>query len=235
MEMLERQMAPSLADYLLGNIDYKAWSSRVKLWPNFATDYLPIVDYARRHQLQVVATNVERKFASMVFQAGPQILDSQPDSIKAQLAPLPYPVPTEPRSYQEILEMAMQHGGTGEGPGAGNRGKANEAPEIPEAAFNFLAAQAIKDATMAWFILENMPKAKKGTFLHLNGSFHNKYGEGIGWYLQHYLAQSSAKRAKLTVLTISTARQAELTRPEAEHLGTADYLILVPETMTRTH
>ena len=47
---------------------------------------------------------------------------------------------------------------------------------------NLPKAQAIKDATMAHFILKNYKKGH--TFIHYNGSFHSDYYEGILWYLK---------------------------------------------------
>ena len=47
---------------------------------------------------------------------------------------------------------------------------------------NLPKAQAIKDATMAHFILENWEKGK--TFIHYNGSYHSDNFEGIVWYLK---------------------------------------------------
>ncbi len=49
---------------------------------------------------------------------------------------------------------------------------------------NFVAAQAIKDATMAYFILKN--RGPKELFIHYNGDYHSKDRGGICWYLKQY-------------------------------------------------
>jgi uncharacterized iron-regulated protein len=91
---------------------------------------------------------------------------------------------------------------------------------------NFARAQAIKDATMAHFILKN--RKKKQTFLHFHGTYHSNNFEGIGWYLKQ-------KKKKLKVITIATVSQSEIGSLSAKNKGLADYVIAVPSSMTKTY
>ena len=116
------------------------------------------------------------------------------------IAPLPITVDLATPGYQEMLGMNMGHG-TGMESG------------------NFVAAQAVKDATMAHFILNNLPP--DGLMVHFNGDYHSKQYGGIYWYL---------KRADrdLTVLTIaSVARESLAFGEECRDLG--DFVLIVPE------
>ena len=91
---------------------------------------------------------------------------------------------------------------------------------------NLPKAQAIKDATMGYSIAENI---KPGyLFLHFNGEYHSENKEGILWYLDRY-------RPALTVKTISTVFQDNIDNLEDGNKTKADYLIVVPEDMTRTY
>ncbi len=91
---------------------------------------------------------------------------------------------------------------------------------------NFPKAQAIKDATMAWFIAKNIRSGRP--FLHLNGSYHSDDYEGIGWYLRQYKPQ-------LKVVTITTLEQPSIEELDPEFAGKADYMLLVPDNMIKTY
>lgn len=59
-------------------------------------------------------------------------------------------------------------------------------------------AQAIKDATMGYFILQNLKP--NTTFVHYNGSFHSDNFDGINWYLKQ-------GKPDLKIMTIATVSQ----------------------------
>jgi uncharacterized iron-regulated protein len=87
-------------------------------------------------------------------------------------------------------------------------------------------AQAFKDATMAKFIMKEMKNNK--VVLHFNGAFHSDFYQGILWYIQQ-------EKQAVKALTISTVSQKNINKLDAENLGKADFIICVPESMTKTH
>jgi hypothetical protein len=87
-------------------------------------------------------------------------------------------------------------------------------------------SQATKDATMAHFILENHTEGN--LFVHYNGAFHSDYYEGILWYLKR---QSPDFR----YATISTVVQSDINTLEVEHLGKADFIVVVDQDVTTTY
>jgi uncharacterized iron-regulated protein len=91
---------------------------------------------------------------------------------------------------------------------------------------NMPKAQALKDATMAHSIANNA--SKKTTFLHLHGSFHSNNYDGIVWYLNQY-------NSKLSVVTIATVEQESCIQLNDENKNLADFILCVPERMTKTH
>ncbi len=93
---------------------------------------------------------------------------------------------------------------------------------------DFVYSQAIKDATMGWSISQHLND--NGVFYHLNGSYHSDFQQGILWYLNHYDKLPYEK-----MLTISLVTQAEIDKLDPEYIGKADFIICVPESMTRTH
>ncbi|MFT5764037.1 MAG: putative iron-regulated protein [Saprospiraceae bacterium] len=158
-EMLETDNQKELNSYLEGNINKEQLDSLARLWPNFETDYAPLVDFAKEKNLPFIATNIPRRYASLVFKKGFEILDSLSKEEKEWIAPLPIPFDSELPTYKNILTMMGDHG----------------TPEL-------VMAQATKDATMASFILKNY---KNGNlFLHYNGAYHSNNYEGILWYLK---------------------------------------------------
>lgn len=83
----------------------------------------------------------------------------------------------------------------------------------------------MKDATMAYFILQNFSKGK--TFLHFNGSYHSDRFQSIISYLKY--ADPNFK-----IVTISSVEQKDLEDLEKESEGLADYIIAVSETMSKS-
>jgi hypothetical protein len=91
---------------------------------------------------------------------------------------------------------------------------------------NLPRAQAIKDATMGWFVAQNLQAG--GLFIHYNGTYHSDNHEGILWYLNRY-------KPGLKIVTISSQMQEKTGPLKKENLGKGDFVIIVPESMTRTY
>lgn len=158
-EMFEADNQIPLSDYIQEKINSDELDSLARLWPNYATDYAPLVDFAKDNQLEFIATNIPRRYANMVYKKGFEALDSLSIEEQVWIAPLPIAFDITLPTYQKILEQMGDHG----------------TPEL-------VKAQATKDATMAHFILANFEE--EHLFLHYNGAYHSDYYEGILWYLQ---------------------------------------------------
>lgn len=202
-EMFERDNQEVLEQYLQGHIDEKGLDSLARLWKNYATDYAPLVDYAKKNKLTFAGTNIPRRFASLVARGGFEALATLTDQEKAWIAPLPVAYDAELPGYKKMLEMMAGHGG----------------PNLPK-------AQAIKDATMAHFILKYYQPG--ALFIHYNGAYHSDDYEGILWYLKR-------EKPALKYVTITTVSQADINKLATEHHHKADFIICVPETMTTTY
>lgn len=201
-EMFESDNQEALTSYVNNLIDIKSFQDSVRLWDNFKTDYKPLVEFARKQNIPFIATNVPRKYASLVYRKGIKSLDSLSEEEKKWLAPLPVFIDKSLSTYAEMDKLSG-HGGD-----------------------NLIASQALKDATMAYFILKNTEPGK--LFLHFNGSYHSKRGEGIVWQLR-------IKRPDLKVITIATVEQEDLATLEAQFQNEADFIIVVPKNMTKTY
>lgn len=85
-------------------------------------------------------------------------------------------------------------------------------------------AQAIKDATMAWFIAKNI----KQKFVHINGSYHTDFKGGIIPYLLRY-------KPNTNIVTIVSVRQEVIDMLDEENKGRADFFICIPEDMVTSY
>lgn len=205
-EMYESDNQKVLSDFVTGKITEKQFKDSCRLWSNFETDYFPMLAFAMTQKTPIpwIATNIPRKYASLVYKKGLSSLDSLSFKEKSWMCPLPYKVDTTLSQYAALTEGEMHMGKT------------------------FVYSQAIKDATMAYFISQNM---KENTvFYHVNGSYHSDFHQGILWYLNLY-----AKLDYDKMLTISTVTQENINKLEKDYIGKADFIICVPESMTRTH
>lgn len=202
-EMFEADNQSQLNDYLSGKITQKAFDTVARLWENYPTDYKPLVDFAKENNLKFIATNIPRNFANAVYKGGFQSLDSLSAQEKLWMSPLPIKYDANLPGYVKIVKMMGGHGGD-----------------------NLPKAQAIKDVTMAYFILKNREKDK--LFMHYNGSYHSDDFEGIYWYLK----QSAPT---LKIVTVSVVETKNVKKLDKENKGKADFMIVVVETMTKTH
>lgn len=91
---------------------------------------------------------------------------------------------------------------------------------------NLPKAQAVKDATMGHFILKNREHTK--LFIHYNGSYHSDDYEGINWYL-------NKDDTNLKIVTVSVIEQENIYKFEKENKLKADFIIVVPSSMTKTY
>jgi uncharacterized iron-regulated protein len=203
MEMFERDQQLLLNDFLIGVINQQFFEDSCRIWPNYKTDYFPIIQFAKMNQLNCIATNVPRRYASQLFKKGRASLDSLSEWEKSFMASLDFPIDTSLSQYAALNKMGEHMQGS-----------------------YLLEAQALKDATMAQSI--QMNKNANNVFLHLNGTYHSDYFQGIFWYLK-------LNNPNLNIGTISTVTQDNVYSLEKENMGKADFIICVPETMTRTH
>lgn len=204
MEMFEADDQLVLNEYLNGTIEEKHLLSEAKIWDNYKNDYKPLIEFAKEKKLNAVATNIPRRYANLVFRKGIESLNQLPDEAKKCIAPLPVEIDLALPGYKGMIAMAS-HGQNMNGE-------------------NMAKSQAMKDATMAYFILKN----RAGIFVHFNGSYHSQNYEGINWYLKK-------GEPNLKIATIHTVEQESIEKLEADNKNTADFIICIPKDMNKTY
>lgn len=187
-EMFETHQALYLQQFLeSGNL--KALTDSAKLWSNFLSDYYPTLRFAQENRIPYYATNIPRKYASMVFKKGIQSLDTLSEIERSFICPLPFAFDSTLSQYKECIQMGIDMHASG---------------------INFALAQAIKDATMGWNIAQALKTHQH--VLHFNGSFHSNYYQGIYWYINHY-------RPKTKITTIAVIKKSEFKHKRDSYLA----------------
>ena len=209
-EMFETDNQLLIDEYLGGIIKESSFESEVRLWSNYKTDYKPLLNFAKDHGLKFIASNIPRRYASVVASGGFEALQRlSPDALN-YVAPLPVAYDPELPCYKDMLSMGGQIGGM-------------MSKNVNE---NLPKAQAIKDATMANSIVKY--RKPSGTVIHYNGSYHSDRYMGIIWYLNKY-------SPGLKITTITTILQDDIAKMDEDALGQADFVVVIPTSMTRTY
>ena len=204
-EMFEADNQLMVNEYLSGLIKEKTFEAEARLWPNYKTDYKRLLNFARDSSLAFIATDIPRRYAAMVNKSGFGVLNSLDKSAFQFMAQLPIKYDSTLACYADMAKMM------GDSPS--------------HVTDNITRAQAMKDATMAHFILLNFTKGK--TFLHFNGSYHSDRFQSIIWYLKQ-------ANPALKIVTISSVEQADPDDLKKESEGLANFIIVVPETMSKS-
>ena len=149
-----------------------------------------------------MATNVPRRYANAVNSGGLGVLDNFSEEARSYIAPLPIPFEYDTIAADAkfgIMQMLSQR--------------------TPEEMRSLAEAQALKDATMGWFIARNMKPDTR--FVHINGTMHSNSGDGIIPYLLHY-------RPGTRIATVTSVREDEIDNLDPAYLDMADFYIVVP-------
>jgi uncharacterized iron-regulated protein len=135
-EMFESGNQLVVNEYLKGLYTDDKMTEITQLWSNYQTDYRPLVDF--ENNLRFIATNIPRRYASMINKMGIKALKELSPEALALIGPdlEKYFDPTA-KAY---AEMATKMGG-----------------HIPQNMLNMQTAQA-KDATMAYFSVKILIK-----------------------------------------------------------------------------
>ena len=204
-EMFEADNQLLLDEYLSGKISVKSFEQEARIWPNYKTDYKPLVEFAKENQLDFIASNIPRRYASLVHKKGFEALDSLSNEAKSYIAPLPVKYDQELKAYKNMMKMMKGMG---------------------RASANLPKAQAIKDATMAHFIYKNFEQGK--LFIHYNGTYHSNDFESTVWYLKQL-------NPELKILTIASTEQKNIEELNEDSKEIANYILVIPESMTKTY
>jgi uncharacterized iron-regulated protein len=207
LEMFERDVQEQLSSYADGRMGEDELLSGSRPWPRYATDYRPLVEFARANRWPILATNVPRRLASAVAKGGLGALTSSDDRA---LYAADVQCPRD--GYFARFETTMSEHPM---PGAETRTAAENSAIVER----FYLAQCLKDETMAESIVR--ARAAGGPLVvHVNGAFHSDFGDGVPERVRRRLPQ-----VRLAVISILPVDDLDVVAPTAEDRKRADYLV----------
>ena len=156
MEMFEVDNQEKLDSFLAGSLSEEDFLATSRPWPNYKTDYAPLVNFAKEHDMAVVAANVPRFLAAHVAKN-----NASTAGIEAQYQQwLPKHTYAPEGAYKDKFYAQMN---------------SPEAPmKMPPARLAAVyAAQCLKDDKMAESMVAFSDAHKQMQLLHINGCFHS--------------------------------------------------------------
>jgi uncharacterized iron-regulated protein len=198
MEMFERDVQGSVDRYEAEGMSEEQFLKDSRPWPRYASDYRPIVEFAKAHHLPIVASNIPRRIASDVSKSGLAAIDRL--GADRPLAARDMQCPTSGSYYTRFGEAMGGHQG---------------------ATANFYFAQCVKDETMGESVAETFRKTTgRVAIVHFDGAFHSDFGEGT--------ADAARRRMpgrRIAVVSILPVADIDAAKPADDDLKRADYLL----------
>lgn len=178
LEMFERDVQKGLDAYLAGSSSESDFLAGARPWPNYRSDYRPLVEFARARQWPVVAGNVPRRLASLVSRGGLAALDTIPaEQRRLVAADIACPRDEYWRRFKQTMGDMSGHG------------MQLSAEQLEATVWRIYEAQCIKDETMAEAIAAAFI-AHDAPVIHANGAFHSDYGLGTASRVERRLPKA---------------------------------------------
>ena len=156
MEQFTRDKQPVVDAYLRGEIGEQYLMKQANAWPNYESDYRPLVEFAKQKNLPVIAANAPKSIVRCIGRQGLDYINKLDDDQRMFIAQA---INTGSSPYKEKFMASMHHG----------------KPEQTEKQF---AAQVTWDETMAESIVSYLDDNPGAQVVHVAGKFHTEQGLG---------------------------------------------------------
>lgn len=156
MEQFTRDVQPLLDDYLAGKIGEQYLIQKGNVWPNYESDYRPLVELAKSQQLPIIAANAPKPIVRCIGRVGMDYIDRLTPEQRQWIAA---EINTQDSAYKNTFMASMHHGN----------------PAQNEKQY---AAQMTWDETMAESIVRYLAANPERKVLHIAGMFHTQHGLG---------------------------------------------------------
>lgn len=156
MEQFARDAQPVLDEYLAGEIGEQYLIQKANAWPNYESDYRPLVEFAKGQQLPIIAANAPKPIVRCIGRVGIDYIERLTPDQRQWIAA---EINTQDSPYKSNFMASMHHGNSAQ----------NE---------NQFAAQVTWDETMAESIVRYLTTNPERKVLHIAGMFHTQQGLG---------------------------------------------------------
>jgi uncharacterized iron-regulated protein len=163
LEMFERDVQEILDAYLKGAIPEDKFLELARPWPNYLEDYRPLIEFAKKKGIPVIAANVPRREAAAVVIAN----KVSPEVVGEDNIYLPKKLHLKSKEYYKHFVSSMEE-------------MLHSAPMKDMNVDGLYKAQVLKDAVMAASIEPFLDRR----ILFCCGHFHSDYHLGIPYQLQ---------------------------------------------------
>ncbi len=197
LEMFERDIQDVLDAYLRGKVSEEKFLKRSRPWPNYQEDYRPLIAFAKKRGIPVIAANVPRRAAAAVAMAN-RISGEVMGEDKVFL---PKKVRLDSTEYRRRFAASMAE-------------MPHHSPMEGMNINGLYKAQVLKDAVMATSLEPFLDRR----ILFCCGHFHSDYHLGIPYQLR-----KNHPELKIAVITFSSA-VADL--PMTDRSRVADFIWL---------
>jgi uncharacterized iron-regulated protein len=232
-EMFERDVQEPFDHFQMGHMDEPEFLKSSRPWPNYATDYKPLVDFALKREWPLFASSVPRALAAEVSSRGLDVLaaksgdalrwfakdvncaasgdyfDRFADAMGA------HPAKDAPKKPQTAESAAFRD------PASAPAGP----PALSKAALeHYYQAQCLKDETMGESIAQAYAAGAIGgkhpLVVHFNGAFHSDFGEGTAERVKRRLPGR-----RILIVTMLPVTSLDAPSPDKNERKRADFLV----------
>ena len=156
MEQFSRDNQLVVNSYLNDEIGEQTLIKQANAWPNYESDYRPLVELAKSNQLDIIAANAPKPMVRCISKNGLGYLVKLPQDKRAYVATN---IDLSDSPYKQKFMASMHHG-------------------KPSQHLNMYASQLTWDATMAESIVSYKHAHPQTTVVHVAGKFHVEGGLG---------------------------------------------------------
>lgn len=204
MEMFDRDIQAVLMQYLSGLIDEDTFRAQSRPWPCYARDYRPVIEFAKKNQIIVLAANAPRKLASKAAKKGLYSVIGAPYIARETTAP-------QDAYWAAFNDMMKGHAGM-----LGSGGMER-----------YYASQCLKDDTMAESITDHLARRREKNdrplAILICGRMHSDYGRGTVQRIKNRMPD-----LKIRILSAETVSEVG-DKLYASPREVADYVIVARE------
>ena len=181
MEQFSRDKQNVIDQYLTGEIGEQTLIKEATAWPNYESDYRPLVEFSKSNNIDVLASNAPNNIVRCIGSEGIEYIDKLTMDQRKWLAKS---ISTKNSAYKTRFLASMHHG-----------------DEIQN--LQHFAAQVTWDETMADSIVQYLTQNPNKQIMHIAGKFHVEDGLGIA-------ASITARAPKLKIVIVTPVTDVEV-------------------------
>jgi len=210
MEQFARNAQPLVDGYLAGRYGEETLLEDGNAWPIYQGAYRPLMEFAKEHNIPVIAANAPAMFVRCVGKKGFGVLQQLTDEKKDWSA---QKLDFNNQKYRDKFMSFLKESGD-------KHGQSNE--QMSKRMKNTYAAQLLRDTTMAESIVNALEQYPDYQLIHLNGSFHSDGRLGTVAVLEQIKPQFLTK-----VISPLMVEDPQVPKASDEETTQGDYLYLV--------